>query len=195
MDKPTYNLVSQPYLVGQLELYRFARTVEPEEFKGLMPIADFYESALGHTGVGKRVLGRLVVAALDYNPRHLKGATVELGNKITSCYSIAHPLALAYGLEWMLGTWYRKFFNSVREPDDQVTSLEAEFDFLANASPEEWKEVISWVPQIEQTFVRIDWDNVWKTLGWKPSDNVRLLEAGDSTGNPRLKTLPVRKRT
>lgn len=194
VDEPSYDLVAQHYMVAQLELYRFARNAYPEDFGKLVAISTYHETIFGHTTISKRTMSRILLASLAYNPRRLKGATKELGNKVTACYLINHPLEIAYGIEWMLYIWFIKYKAEERKRQpiaegslpllNTPEAVEAEFDFLATCSPQEWKDVLDEVPEIEEAMPRISWADIWKQIGWKPSE-VKPLVDRVSTERPR----------
>lgn len=188
-DKLLFNITEPDYVIIQLELYRWAMNQDPKEMPEMIAAADFHDNLLGHTDISKRKLGKALLEILSYDPRRLKGATVELGNKAAMCYSIKHPLEVAYGLEWMICMWFRRYFNPIRtaeherealrkEPDYDSLSpiitvkvMHDELDFLATCAPEEFMDVLGHVDEIGK-LPRIKWDAVWDNCGWRPSDSV-----------------------
>ena len=92
-------------IIVQIQLYRWCHSMD---FQNQTIIADLHGFLFfNFPRVTKRDLGMAMVQATRYNPRKLKGETLN-NPKPCSTYMIHNVDDLRYGLEWMICTWLHK---------------------------------------------------------------------------------------
>lgn len=106
-------------MLTQCRLYRYATSGEVPPVIGINDLYQYVFHDIKNV-ISKVQMGYVAVATTAYETRKLlNNAQVT---KPTTCYVFNHPDELQYGLEWMICTWLRGFYNS--RPGDRLSGPE-----------------------------------------------------------------------
>ncbi len=152
-------------VITQIQLYKWVHSLE--NFQNQTVIAELYGYLFyNFRKITKRDLGMTVVQAVRYNPRKLKGVT--LNNPIVcSTYMIQDADDLKFGLEWMICTWLHKC-KDTEDPkmildflDEMATCEEDKIDQLYMQPLGPWWDYFS------RKTSEWSWENVWEACEYK----------------------------
>lgn len=190
-DDPGLAILRDQAVTAQMMMYRwFANNEVPE----MVSIDDLHREIFNGNHVSKRVMGQMLLNALSYDPRKTKGVEKGLTEKATACYVIKDSMEVVYGLEWMICSWYRKFFgpyieDEIKDADDMAR----EFEIIKTCDPREFSEMIADLNKVVIQVKPIDWKKLWVTLGFWPSEieaKKRAAKYRPALGQPKkLKNL------
>ena len=167
ISRPTskIKLYLPDYLRAMCYLYNWTMREHVE----MVSIAELHEYLFGlhDEPPSKNVLGHIVIQATPYNPRKLKGATKELGNKAMMCYIWRDKRDLQRGLEWMLSMWLWKIL-----PPDEQNREGVQLSLQDLGACEDLTDIEEiWIdPMLEREEMSPDWAMLWDTYEWEIED-------------------------
>lgn len=92
-------------IIAQIQLYRWCHSIDYQQQTIIADLCPFLFAFFPQ--VKKRDMGMTIVQATRYNPRKLKGETLN-NPKPASTYLFHDVNDLRYGLEWMICTWLHR---------------------------------------------------------------------------------------
>lgn len=125
--------------ICQIQLYRWTFDEGFIQYPSINELYEYLITSVGLTS-SKGHFGRTVTNALDYNPRKLKGVTLD-NPKACQIYTFRNELDLRYGLEYQICSWLRRFLKDHSAPGEEEPVLEEELAFLGSCSWEECQEI------------------------------------------------------
>jgi len=167
IDNPgsTYQLYDHRNMKAQVILYHWCRT----DFINHVPIGELHEWLFEkYPEVTKRQMGRTILQASTYDPRHLKGVTKD-NHKATMIYIWNDQKDVEYGLEWMLSMWIWRLENEWKDihkhENDQHREMTADiFEDLAACSRQDMMSLYADETTNSSIFElneRVDWMALW----------------------------------
>lgn len=147
------------YVTAQVMLYRWS--ADPTVFVNSPSIADLHTYLFfDYPEVSKNKMGAVVLQAVDYNPRLLKGKTKD-NPKACMTYQFLNREDLMYGLEWMICMWLKQL---VIIPDGET--LEEDLADLAVCLEADLADrFFGLLDENRHNLKHIDWDKIQAHLG------------------------------
>lgn len=131
-----------------------------------------------YPSVTKKRMGDVVINAVLYNPRKLKGVTISNPQKAKMIYVFQDILDLQYGLEWQICSWVYKTHRPKSEEE-----MEGHLRNLVRFTMENIEEEYL----AKRPDKKIDWQKVWTEQKLFSQDE--LLSNPKRAERPRLKSL------
>lgn len=151
-------------IIVQIQLYRWVHSLD---FQNQTVIAElhgflFYK----FKGITKKDLGTTMVQSTRYNPRKLKGVTIN-NPTVCSTYMIHNVDDLRYGLEWMICTWLH-LAKDTKEPKAILDFL----DEMASCDEEDINRLYleplgQWWDHLNKQTLSWDWVKIWDMGGYE----------------------------